>query len=131
VSSSGRATRGDSSLSGTPLSVSPFSGSVNGASDGAAGRRSIGGGGSPFSPNASPLVRKALDGRRSSLGGGRDSNPLGFSTSSAGLGDSMLEGLDMNGPRGISTGKASVGLNSKWLYERGRGSPMGTRGLFS
>lgn len=27
-------------------------------------------------------------------------------------------------------GKASVGLNSKWLYERGRGSPNG-RNLFS
>lgn len=31
---------------------------------------------------------------------------------------------------GLGSGKASVGLNSKWLYERGRGSPNG-KALFT
>ena len=85
--------------------------------------------GSPFSPNGSPLVRKAVDnGRRSSFG--MDSSGGWGGGQSVNFGDSMLDGLEFSGPKGVSTGKASVGLNSKWLYERGRGSPLGQRGVF-
>ena len=69
------------------------------------------GGGSPFS--ASPLKDKMFNtselGRRGSLGSSRGS-PMG--------GDFD----QMNSP-GAKSGRASVGLNSKWLYQKGRNSP--------
>lgn len=76
------------------------------------------GSGSPYGAG-SPLAQKVLggSGKRLSFGGG--ASPLGQS----------WDGIEKPAtPTGA--GKASVGLNSKWLYERGRGSPNG-RGLFS
>ena len=83
---------------------------------------------SPFSPSATPLWQKAVGGardstRRHSFGsqsplgpgfGGKDASVLGFPSTPS-----------------PSTGRgASVGLNSRWLYERGRASPS-SRSLFS
>lgn len=102
--------------SGSPLSqraASPSSldRSALGQSKGASG-----------SPYASPLMQKALGGastaRRLSYG----SSPLDISN---GVG-----ALPATPTTGLASGKASVGLNSKWLYERGRGSPSG-KGLFT
>lgn len=74
---------------------------------------------SPFSPNnaGSPLFQKALNGgsatKRLSYGGSPMSGSLfGDSSSSA-----------TPGTPTPSTGKASVGLNNKWLYEKRRDSP--------
>lgn len=74
---------------------------------------------SPFSPNTStgsPLFQKALGGsatKRLSYGGSPMSSSLfGDSSSSA-----------TPGTPTPSTGKASVGLNNKWLYEKRRDSP--------
>ncbi|KAL1586467.1 hypothetical protein WHR41_05160 [Cladosporium halotolerans] len=74
--------------------------------------RRASGSGSPFS--ASPLKDKMLAnnpdmGRRGSFGSSRGS-PLG--------GD--FDGLSSSSGK---TGRASVGLNSKWLYQKGRASP--------
>ncbi|KAL1304143.1 hypothetical protein AAFC00_000570 [Neodothiora populina] len=80
--------------------------------------------GSPYS-SSSPLMQKAIGGasaaRRLSYGG---SSPLDLSGSGSG------NSLPSMSTTGLASGKASVGLNSKWLYERGRGSPGGT-GLFA
>jgi nucleoporin POM34 len=77
---------------------------------GSAARRASGSG-SPYS--ASPLKDKVFNtselGRRGSLGSSRGS-PMG--------GDFDL----MNSP-GAKSGRASVGLNSKWLYQKGRNNP--------
>lgn len=88
---------------GSPLDssvVSPFGSARRGS-----------GSGSPFS--ASPLKDKVLSnselGRRGSLGSSRGS-PLG--------GD-----FDGFGSPSAKSGRASVGLNSKWLYQKGRASP--------
>lgn len=82
---------------------------------------------SPFSPSHSPLWQKAV-------GGSRDSprqrsygspSPLGPGT---GKDVSILGAPSTPSP---STGRGtSVGLNSKWLYERGRASPT-NRNLYS
>jgi nucleoporin POM34 len=79
---------------------------------------------SPFSPSTStgsPLFQKALNGsttKRLSYGGTPMSGSLfGDSSSSA-----------TPGTPTPSTGKASVGLNNKWLYEKSRNNP---RGIFS
>jgi nucleoporin POM34 len=76
---------------------------------------------SPFSPNTStgsPLFQKALNGsttRRLSYAGSPMSSSLfGESSSSA-----------TPGTPTPSTGKASVGLNNKWLYEKRRDSRSG------
>jgi nucleoporin POM34 len=76
---------------------------------------------SPFSPNASagsPLFQKALNSsttRRLSYAGSPMSSSLfGDSSSSA-----------TPGTPTPSTGKASVGLNNKWLYEKRRDSRSG------
>jgi nucleoporin POM34 len=79
-------------------------------------------GGSPFSPSSpSPLLQKAigLNGRdatrRHSYG---SPSPLGGSK-----GGSLISYPATPSP---TAGKgASVGLNNRWLYERGRGSPGG------
>lgn len=77
--------------------------------------------GSPFSPNASPLLHKAVGG----FGGTR--RPSYGSPSPLGPGSR----LDMPGTPSPSAGKpASVGLNSKWLYEKGRRN-SGNGHLFS
>lgn len=74
---------------------------------------------SPFSPNTStggPLFQKALGSsatKRLSYGG----SPLNSSL----FGDSSSSATP--GTPTPSTGKASVGLNNKWLYEKRRDSP--------
>jgi len=84
--------------------------------------------GSPIS--GSPLVRKAVEGRR-------------WSSGASGLRESMsrsdMLGLDESvssmpgSPSPSATGGSratGVTLNSKWLYQRGKGSPGG-RALYS
>lgn len=79
--------------------------------------------GSPFS--SSPLMQKAIGGasaaRRLSYG---TSSPLDLAASASGT------TLSATPTTGIASGKASVALNSKWLYERGRSSPNG-KALFT
>ena len=81
---------------------------------------------SPFTLSASPLWQKAVGGardpgRRHSYG---SPSPLGPGVSGKEM--SVLGAPNTPSP---STGRgASVALNSRWLYERGRGSP-GSRGL--
>jgi len=91
----------DSSPSARPASPSSIDRSPFGQSKGLSG--------SPYSN--SPLVQKALGGasanRRLSYG----SSPLD------------VTGAMPASTTGLSVGKATVGLNSKWLYERGRASP--------
>lgn len=107
----------DRSGNGSPISGSPLAGR------GSASPYGMSGFGSPIS--GSPLVRKAVEGRRSSFGG-------------SGLRESMsrndLIGLDestssMPGSPSSGTGGGSratgVTLNSKWLYQRGQGTPSG------
>jgi len=101
---------GSQSPAGSPLTNRGRSGSME---------RSIGGGsrgasGSPYG-SGSPLVQKALS--------GSTSRRLSFDSGSS-------SGLPSTPNPAIGTGRASVGLNNKWLYERGRGSPNG-RGLFA
>lgn len=67
--------------------------------------------GSPFS--VSPLMQKAVGGATAARTSSPLENSLGSSSS------------------GLATGKATVSLNSKWLYERGKGSPNGGRAVFS
>lgn len=78
---------------------------------------------SPFSPSTgSPLFQKAVGGgsaKRLSFGGSPLSGSF-FSDSSS----SATPGTPTPG-----TGKASVGLNNKWLYEKRRDSPRSS--LFS
>ncbi|KAI5274819.1 hypothetical protein E4T47_02115 [Aureobasidium subglaciale] len=92
--------------SGSPMSrkgsPSSFDQSTLGVSKGPSG--------SPFS--VSPLMQKAVGGASTA----RTSSPLDNS-----LGSSSS---------GLATGKASVSLNSKWLYERGKGSPN-SRSVFA
>lgn len=80
---------------------------------------------SAYSPNASPLLHKAVGGmasiRRSSYG---SASPLG-----PGAQKVWLDGQSTPSPS-LGKGSSSVQLNSKWLYERGRGSP-GNSSLFS
>lgn len=106
---------------GSPLSGrgSPFDGSVSVNSPFGSTRRGSGSG-SPFS--ASPLKDKMFSnselGRRGSLGSsmGRRGS-LGSSRGSPMGGDFD----NLSSP--AKSGRASVGLNSKWLYQKGRASP--------
>lgn len=73
--------------------------------------------GSPFSPIASPLLHKAMGGglnmpRRQSYG---SNSPLGMSVSKMSLSSEMPGTPSPSGVRG-----ASVGLNNRWLFEKGR-----------
>ncbi|KAK4544230.1 hypothetical protein LTR36_004440 [Oleoguttula mirabilis] len=109
-SSSMRALASDSPLSGR--NTSP-------ALDGSTGisRRSVSG--SPFGSQrpASPLAAGLRD------GAGEQRRRLSFqSTRSSPLGTSEFDAVGSIGTP-TKSGKASVGLNSKWLYEKGRGSP--------
>lgn len=91
----------------SPLTGSPRAGFATSSSN------------SPFSPNAtgSPLFQKALAGggatKRLSYGG----SPMNSSL----FGDSSSSALPSTPTP--ATGKASVGLNNKWLYEKRRDSP--------
>jgi nucleoporin POM34 len=123
------------SPAGSPLSGSPLSGKgVSAAATGSGGRASPLQGGSPasgtpgrnnspFSPNASPLLHKTLGGGL----GTRRSGSFGATANSVFAGDESLSGIPSPSPK---NGKASVGLNSRWLYEKGRGSGGNGR-LFS
>ncbi|KAJ9658812.1 hypothetical protein H2201_007593 [Coniosporium apollinis] len=112
-----------------PASDSPLSG--RGSPAGGMGN------GSPFASTVSPLLQKAMgEGPTRRLSYGRDS-PLGASSFGAsGFGASGYGGPEVLGnipgtPTPMGGGKgASVGLNSKWLYERGRRSPGG-RSIYS
>ncbi|KAI9850954.1 MAG: hypothetical protein M1838_004739 [Thelocarpon superellum] len=86
-------------------------------------------GGSPYSPMASPLLQKAV------AGGSRDltrrnsyASPSPLGANATGNNASVM-GLPAT-PSPSSGKRASVGLNSRWLYERGRASP-GSPALYS
>lgn len=112
------------SVSGTPLQSSPLSGSplnnrnsplgasYNGTPSKETGRAS------PFSPSqVSPLLHKTFSNqRRDSYGGGSPNQSI-FGR----LGDAP------GTPSPTSNSKASVPLNSKWLYDKGRTSQNGGR----
>lgn len=72
--------------------------------------------GSPYSPLGTPLFKRGLDmstnGRRSSIGSG---SPFGASTSTNPFPEPVS-------PTPAGGKRTSVGLNNKWLYERGRRS---------
>ena len=80
-------------------------------------------GGSPYSPAGSPLGQKTFGNgtngnRRSSIG---SHSPLGAPLA---LGASTASSIfsDPGTPTPAAGKRTSVGLNSKWLYERGRRS---------
>ncbi|KAI1103271.1 NPCC-domain-containing protein [Jackrogersella minutella] len=107
------------SISGSTGSKRSFSGSPHSPSsnNGSPTRGSVNSG-IPGSPG-SPLLQKAMNGaRRSSIGS------LGSLGSSLNLGastGSFYGGVpDSPSPNPISGKRSAVGLNSKWLYERGR-----------
>lgn len=110
---------------------SPLSGTATGSPlnnsfrmSGAGGESSYPGGssrrdsGSPFSP--SPLKEKILRGglerRRSSFGAGNGST----------YGSGEFDGYGV-GRFDTPSKKGGLGLNNKWLYEKGRGSPSASR----
>ncbi|KAJ9148299.1 Nuclear pore complex component [Pleurostoma richardsiae] len=99
-------------------SASPLSNKGNGSpayGSPTSGRRPSG---SPFSPaNTSPLLQKAMAGgvngvRRSSFG---SPSPLGASTAS-----SLFPDAPGTPSPSSPSKRTSVGLNNKWLYEKGR-----------
>jgi nucleoporin POM34 len=102
------------SPSGSPINGSPLAGR-------GVGNTSIWGTGS--SPSGSPWVRKAVEGRRLSSGGRLPSgSPLSRELA---LDESLrVQGTPASGSR------ASVQLNSKWLYQKRSDSP-GSRGLYT
>lgn len=96
--------RGSRSLSGSAYSDPLLGGSIRGT---------------PNSPSASPLFHKAIGrdaARRLSYG---TPSPLGPSSR---LGDSSASSMMMNTPSPPAARGASVGLSSRWLYEKGRAS---------
>lgn len=106
------------SFSGSPASNngSPTrSGSGSGPFGGSGGLGGLG------SPN-SPLLHKAMNGaRRSSIGSGSPLNASTLGGSTFGASTGSFYGGVPDSPSPASGGKRStVGLNSKWLYERGR-----------
>lgn len=104
-----------SPLSARTVSPSSFDPSSLGYSRGISG--------SPFS--TSPLVQKAIGGASAARRLSYSSSPMDVNTSLGGTG-----AMPTSSATGLASGKASVGLNSKWLYERGRGSPNG-KALFT
>lgn len=96
------APRNSGSNPGSPVSGSPINGTP-----------SKDGRGSPFTPNASPLLHKTFNQRRNSYS---SPSPLGRA------------GVEPGTPSPSGGGKASVALNSKWLYEKGRANQGGTGG---
>ncbi|KAI2615873.1 NPCC-domain-containing protein [Hypoxylon sp. NC1633] len=100
------------SFSSSPRSPSSNYGSPSAVS-GNGGDRNLSIIGTP----SSPLLQKAMKGaRRSSLGSLGSASPLGVST-----GMSLYGGLpDSPSPSPMAGKRSTVGLNNKWLYERGR-----------
>ena len=77
--------------------------------------------GSPYSPMPSPLLQKAVNGsatRRLSYG-----TPSPLSLSRVPSSSSFEQGKLPSTPTPASGSRASVPLNNRWLYERGRSSP--------
>ncbi|KAF2436921.1 hypothetical protein EJ08DRAFT_7134 [Tothia fuscella] len=113
----------DRSTNGSPLGGSPLAGRGSGSPYGLSGL-----GTSPAS--GSPLVRKAVAGRRWSAGGSGLRESL--RGSEVDFGESKTGSPGSSSPTAAGTGQrnASVALNSKWLYQRGKGSPGG-RALYS
>ncbi|KAI9828391.1 MAG: hypothetical protein M1832_002819 [Thelocarpon impressellum] len=118
-----------------PRSATPGSGTAGSRSSGRTGSPLSGKGspslgrmqgGSPYSTPGSPLWQKAVGGgtretgRKNSYG-----SPSPFGGGAGGNGSSVMGAPATPSP---TSGKgASVGLNSRWLYERGRGSPGGAK----
>lgn len=108
----------DRSGNGSPVSGSPLAGR------GSASPYGMSGFGSPIS--GSPLVRKAVEGRRSSFGGSglresmSRSDLIGFDESTSSVPGSPSQSTAAAGSRA-----SGVHLNSKWLYQRGQGTPSG------
>lgn len=107
--------------SGSPLTGSP-------ADFGSSQQRPSNG--SPYSP--SPLATKSYESgfasRRESVGGLGTTRRLSYGGSPRGSPSSLnLSEFEAAGNIGSPSkgNKASVGLNSKWLYEKGRRSPSG------
>ncbi|KAH7135068.1 nuclear pore complex component-domain-containing protein [Dendryphion nanum] len=74
---------------------------------------------SPFSPSTgSPLFQKAV-------GGGSATKRMSFDSRNSPMSNSIFDSSSSNTPGTPTpgTGRASVGLNSKWLYEKRRDSP--------
>jgi nucleoporin POM34 len=106
----------DRSASGSPISGSPLAGrGIQGSPYGMSGY------GTP-PPNRSPLVRKAVEGRRWSSGASGLRESISRSEL-LGLNESTSSVPGSPSPSGQRN--ASVGLNSKWLYQRGKGRPSG------
>ena len=83
---------------------------------------------SPYSPSTyspspvkSPLLQKAVQGRRNSFGSGASAN-LGSSVFGASTSSSNWGGDGPSTPSPGSGKRSSVALNNKWLYEKGRRS---------
>lgn len=107
--------RSASGSRGTPRSRSPAS-NVGMRSSSAGWERESH---SPFSPTASPLLQKAVGGgltRRLSYG---SQSPL----SGGMLLESSSGSMTPATPTPVGGKVSSVPLSSRWLYERGRGSP--------
>lgn len=80
--------------------------------------------GSPFSPLESPLLQKNSGGGGggNSLFGGNNRRSSSGSPFSASTSVNVLGGGDPASPSPAGGKRTSVGLNSKWLYEKGRRS---------
>ncbi|EPE05707.1 nuclear pore complex component [Ophiostoma piceae UAMH 11346] len=110
------ATRGSASASGNDSSLNKsFSGSPISNSPLFPKARAGSGSGSPFSPNGA-----FQNGRKSSFG-----SPSANGGASL-FGDSTMSALPGT-PSPTSGKRLSMGLNNKWLYEKGRRSSSGTR----
>lgn len=81
-------------------------------------------GGSPYAQNGSPLLQKAINGgfggRRSSLGSLGSPSPRGGA-----MGSNLFLDGPTTTPSPTSAKRSTVGLNNKWLYEKGRRSSGG------
>lgn len=88
------------------------------------GRGSVGGSPSPYNGPGSPLLSKSMsglvNGRRSSFG---SASPFGANSSP----NLFNESLSPSSPSPSGGKRTSVGLNSKWLYEKGRRSSGSAR----
>jgi nucleoporin POM34 len=107
----------DRSPSGSPINGSPLAGR-------GVGNTNIWGTGS--SPSGSPWIRKAVEGRRLSSGGRL---PSGSPLSRELALDESLRVQSTPTPAGGS--RASVQLNSKWLYQKRRSDSPGSRGVYT
>lgn len=113
--------RSASGSRGTPRSRSPASAAGLRSSSAGRERESH----SPFSPNASPFLQKAV--------GGGFTRRLSYGSQSPLSGGILLESssgsMTPSTPTPIGGKTTSVPLSSRWLYEKGRGSP-GARSLY-